>query len=256
MTARRGAVCDDLLRRDPGRRGSRHDRRYPHQCGARRHLDLPQAAHVHQARRAVLALASAGNLSVTQSVALAPDRGRRGSGYRQAGDDLRRADDVPRGPADRPRDPESPGDRARRVRGGAAALRGVVPVRRPDRRRADAALHDLLGRQLPSPAARTRRSCRSASTNRQADLDRAVTFKTDIYDALKVGLVSMDSTMRSNLGVGLPIDLTVIRATPATPRSCTGSRPASRISTNCASAGRRRSGRRTGRSRGRLIGGG
>ena len=42
-------------------------------------------------------------------------------------------------------------------------------------------------------------------------LDRAVTFKTDIYDALKVGLVSMDSTMRSNLGVGLPIDLTVIR---------------------------------------------
>ncbi|MFH6785728.1 peptidase [Methylobacterium sp. MA0201] len=42
-------------------------------------------------------------------------------------------------------------------------------------------------------------------------LDRAVTFRTDIYDALKVGLVSMDSTMRSNLGVGLPIDLTVIR---------------------------------------------
>ncbi|ACL62251.1 proteasome-type protease [Methylobacterium nodulans] len=42
-------------------------------------------------------------------------------------------------------------------------------------------------------------------------LDRAVTFKTDIYDALKVGLISMDSTMRSNLGVGLPIDLAVIR---------------------------------------------
>ncbi|MGY2050498.1 peptidase [Methylobacterium sp. JK268] len=42
-------------------------------------------------------------------------------------------------------------------------------------------------------------------------LDRAVTFKTDIYDALKVGLISMDSTMRSNLGVGLPIDLVVIR---------------------------------------------
>ena len=38
-------------------------------------------------------------------------------------------------------------------------------------------------------------------------LDRAVTYKTHLYDALKVGLISMDSTMRSNLGVGLPIDL-------------------------------------------------
>ena len=42
-------------------------------------------------------------------------------------------------------------------------------------------------------------------------LDRAVTFETDLYDALKVGLVSMDSTMRSNLGVGLPIDIAVQR---------------------------------------------
>lgn len=42
-------------------------------------------------------------------------------------------------------------------------------------------------------------------------LDRAVMFDTDISDALKIGLVSMDSTMRSNLAVGLPIDLAVIR---------------------------------------------
>jgi putative proteasome-type protease len=42
-------------------------------------------------------------------------------------------------------------------------------------------------------------------------LDRAVKFTTDIYDALKIGLISMDSTMRSNLGVGLPIDIAVIR---------------------------------------------
>jgi len=42
-------------------------------------------------------------------------------------------------------------------------------------------------------------------------LDRAVTFGTQIYDALKIGLISMDSTMRSNLGVGLPIDLIVMR---------------------------------------------
>ncbi|WP_332685049.1 proteasome-type protease [Bosea sp. (in: a-proteobacteria)] len=48
-------------------------------------------------------------------------------------------------------------------------------------------------------------------------LDRAVTFRTDLYDALKVGLISMDSTMRSNLGVGLPIDLIVLRRDAAEP---------------------------------------
>ena len=42
-------------------------------------------------------------------------------------------------------------------------------------------------------------------------LDRAIKFETDLYDALKIGLVSMDSTMRSNLGVGLPIDILVVR---------------------------------------------
>jgi putative proteasome-type protease len=42
-------------------------------------------------------------------------------------------------------------------------------------------------------------------------LDRSVTEATELYDALKLGLISMDSTIRSNLGVGLPIDLTVIR---------------------------------------------
>jgi putative proteasome-type protease len=42
-------------------------------------------------------------------------------------------------------------------------------------------------------------------------LDRAVAYDTDLYDGLKVALVSMDSTMRSNLGVGLPIDIAVCR---------------------------------------------
>ena len=42
-------------------------------------------------------------------------------------------------------------------------------------------------------------------------LDRAVQYGTDLYDALKIALISMDSTMRSNLGVGLPIDFTLIR---------------------------------------------
>jgi putative proteasome-type protease len=42
-------------------------------------------------------------------------------------------------------------------------------------------------------------------------LDRAVTYGTDLYDALKIGLISMDSTMRSNIAVGLPIDIAVVR---------------------------------------------
>jgi putative proteasome-type protease len=42
-------------------------------------------------------------------------------------------------------------------------------------------------------------------------LDRAVRYGIDIYDALKIGLLSMDSTLRSNLGVGMPIDTVVVR---------------------------------------------
>ena len=42
-------------------------------------------------------------------------------------------------------------------------------------------------------------------------LDRAISHGTDLYDALKIALVSMDSTMRSNLSVGLPIDIAVVR---------------------------------------------
>src|SRR3954453_18531088 len=42
-------------------------------------------------------------------------------------------------------------------------------------------------------------------------LDRAINHGVDLYDALKISLISMDSTMRSNLGVGMPIDLVVVR---------------------------------------------
>jgi putative proteasome-type protease len=48
-------------------------------------------------------------------------------------------------------------------------------------------------------------------------LDRAISYDTDLYDALKIGLISMDSTMRSNLGVGLPIDILVARAGACNP---------------------------------------
>ena len=42
-------------------------------------------------------------------------------------------------------------------------------------------------------------------------LVRSLSHETDLYDALKVGLVSFDSTIRSNLAVGLPLDLAIMR---------------------------------------------
>src|SRR5262249_14322160 len=42
-------------------------------------------------------------------------------------------------------------------------------------------------------------------------LDRMVTPDTPLDDAAKCALVSMDSTMKSNLSVGLPIDLLMYR---------------------------------------------
>jgi putative proteasome-type protease len=42
-------------------------------------------------------------------------------------------------------------------------------------------------------------------------LDRAVTYDMDLFDAVKLALISMDSTLRSNLTVGLPLELLVYR---------------------------------------------
>lgn len=41
-------------------------------------------------------------------------------------------------------------------------------------------------------------------------LDRALNWETSLDEAVKVGLISFDSTMRSNLSVGPPLDLIVI----------------------------------------------
>ena len=43
-------------------------------------------------------------------------------------------------------------------------------------------------------------------------LDRALSYDTDLYEAVKIGLISFSSTMRSNLAVGLPIDMITARA--------------------------------------------
>ena len=48
-------------------------------------------------------------------------------------------------------------------------------------------------------------------------LDRALTRATSLDEAVKVGLISFDSTLRSNLSVGLPLDLVAIPADRALP---------------------------------------
>ena len=48
-------------------------------------------------------------------------------------------------------------------------------------------------------------------------LDRAIMYDIDLYDALKIGLISVDSTMRSNLSVGMPIDVLVARRDTCVP---------------------------------------
>jgi putative proteasome-type protease len=46
---------------------------------------------------------------------------------------------------------------------------------------------------------------------------RSVNYETDLYEALKVALVSFDSTLKSNLAVGMPIDLLVLRRDELSP---------------------------------------
>ena len=41
-------------------------------------------------------------------------------------------------------------------------------------------------------------------------LDRAMTFDTNLREALKIGLLSMEATMRSNLAVGMPLDVLIL----------------------------------------------
>ena len=42
-------------------------------------------------------------------------------------------------------------------------------------------------------------------------LDRLLLYRTSLTEALKVGLLSMNSTVKSNLSVGLPIDLLLLK---------------------------------------------
>ncbi len=82
-------------------------------------------------------------------------------------------------------------------------------------------------------------------------LDRAVKYETEIYDALKIGLISMDSTMRSNLAVGLPIDILVLRRDTLVPELSYRITAEDHYFSDLRHAGPRRCGKRTSPSRSR-----
>ena len=158
----------------------------------------------------VLALASAGNLSVSQAVVSLLGEGtetRIRARWRPSRD----------APTMFPAPPNSSGVRSGRVRGidGPALEEAEV--------RFDVAF--LFGGQIaggpmrfymiyPAQFHRMQPRCAVPADRRaqirKAILDRAVSYGTDLYDALKIALISMDSTMRSNLSVGLPIDIAVM----------------------------------------------
>ncbi len=51
-------------------------------------------------------------------------------------------------------------------------------------------------------------------------LDRACNFETGLNDGVKLSLISMDSTLRSNLTVGMPLDLVVYKKDQDGPPLC------------------------------------
>jgi putative proteasome-type protease len=159
----------------------------------------------------VLMLATAGNLSVSQSVYSLLTEGLENPSLGEVETLAEGPDPLSRRAAHRARHPACARHRRQGAGGREAPLRRVVPLRRPDQGRAHAALHDLCRGQLHRMRAGRAVPADRRAQIRQADLDRAVTYRTELYDALKIGLISMDSTMRSNLGVGLPIDIAVLR---------------------------------------------
>ena len=55
-------------------------------------------------------------------------------------------------------------------------------------------------------------TCKGVEHQLQAYLDRSLTPDCPLDEAAKLALISFDATLRSNLSVGLPIDLLAYRA--------------------------------------------
>ena len=160
----------------------------------------------------IMAIASAGNLAISQSVLSTLTEGHRRPAHRRGRDADERADHVPGGAAHRPGDPpvhatEGPALRSEDVSFDVSFLFGG----------------QIKGSRMRLFMVYTAGNFIECTTDTpylqigehkygKPVLDRAMHYDVELYEALKTGLISMDSTMRSNLGVGLPIDVLVVRA--------------------------------------------
>jgi len=160
----------------------------------------------------IMAIASAGNLAMQPVGALDPDRGLEDPPTGEIETLMNAPTMVPGGAAHRPGDPQRARHRRRRAE---------------DRKNVSFDVSFLFGGQIKGSRMRLFMVYTAGNfiechhghavfADRRAQirkpvLDPPCTTTSKLYEALKTSLISMDSTMRSNLGVGLPIDVLVVR---------------------------------------------
>ena len=160
----------------------------------------------------VIAMMTSGNLAVTQAVAA---RVLEGAGIGAEGA-VRNTDDrqidVRSGPTRRRRGAQGVQLDHLRPERAEFLLRRAGHSGRPDRRPAGCECSTSTRLAISSRRRLRRRSSRLAKPNTARPiLDRVAHYDTPLDDAVKLALISMDSTLRSNFSVGLPADLLVYR---------------------------------------------
>ena len=156
----------------------------------------------------VIVMLSSGNLSITQNAINIIEQQARARRRRAA--HLERDVDVRRRAAAGRRAARS----ARRATG--RTWRRTTSTRRPTSSSADRSTARRRGSSRSTARATSSRPRPTPATSRSASrkygkpvIDRVVHRGTSLLDATKCTIVSFDSTMRSNISVGLPIDLLV-----------------------------------------------
>ena len=198
----RGPPRHDLLRRHPAQRRPCLPVRQPHQRRPGRDQHLPQDDDLRAAGERFMVMLSAGNLSISQSVreVLQVEKIDNGTEEGLTSGNATSMFDATRvlgAAVRRVYEQDGAALKERRCR-----LQRQHDLRRPDQGRGDAPLPRLQRRQLHRSHARDLLLPGGRKQVRQAILDRVLTPSTALDEAAKCALVSMDSTLKSNLSVG------------------------------------------------------
>ena len=160
----------------------------------------------------IMAFATAGNLSISQSVVSMLREGWENPDTGETETLMTRADPVPGGAAGRAR-PSARSTRRKAQSWKPTTSGSMCRSCSAARSRASALACSCSTPPATSSSAPRTRPYLQIGEHKYGKpvLDRAITYDLDLYDALKIGLVSVDSTMRSNLSVGLPLDILIAR---------------------------------------------